>query len=91
MLPSENLNLPPTGTHPLNQSIRLVRLPTRLPHLGNDDVRIESPIHPRRKLEISIGVDVRLHAYQHVFLGVVEPVACTARANDALELNELFS
>ncbi len=86
MFPAKNLNLPAARTHPLDQPVHLVRLARRLPDLGDDHVGIEPTVAPRRELEVARLVEVRLDADEHVLLGVVEPVACSAGADDALEL-----
>lgn len=86
MFPSEDFDLATTGTHSLNEPIRLIGFATRLAHFRHDDVRIHAAVHPGRELEITIGVDVGFYADQHVLFSMVEPMARSAGANDALQL-----
>lgn len=86
MLPSKDLNLPAPRTHPLNESIYLIRLPARLPHLRHDHIGIQPAIYPGGELERAGFVDHGLYAHKHVFFGVVQPVACAACANHTLQL-----
>lgn len=86
MLPPKYLDLPPTGAHPLDQAIHLLGLPARLAHLGHDHVGVEAPVGPGGELEVARVVGDGLHPDEHVLFGVVEPVACAPRADDALKL-----
>lgn len=88
MTSPKNLNLPSTRTHPLNHPIHLLRLPTRLSHFRHDHVCVESFVHPGGEFEVAGGVDDSFDADEHVFFGVVQPVARTACSDDSLKLVE---
>jgi hypothetical protein len=62
---TEQLDLLTPRTHPLDQPVHLVRLPTRLPHLAHDHVAVQLLVYLR----------VSLDPHQAVLLRVVEPVA----------------
>ncbi|GIX62189.1 centrin-2, putative [Babesia caballi] len=73
---AENLELESARGHALDEAVDLVGLARGLAHLRHDDVAVQVPIYDR----------VALDADEAVLLGVVEPVASAASANDALKL-----
>ena len=86
MFPAKDLDLPPPRTHPLDETVHFIRLATSLAHFRDNDVRIKASVGPRRELEVPVFVDIGLDTHKHVLLGVIQPVACATRANNALQL-----
>lgn len=89
MLSSENLNLPPARTHPFDQPVHLIWFATRLAHLAHDNVSIKSPIRPGGENEVPRSICASFDTDKHVLFRVVEPVACSASADHALELLDI--
>jgi hypothetical protein len=86
VFPSENFDLAPTGTHSLDEPVHFIGFATRFAHFRYDDVRIQATIDPRGELEVAIDVVVGFQTNKHVFFRMIEPVARSSCANDALKL-----
>jgi len=68
VLPPKDLNLPSTRTHPLDQSVCFVGLPTGLSDLTDDYIHVKAAINPWRDLQASIRLELDTH--EHVFLSM---------------------
>lgn len=86
MLATEYFHLPSTRTHSLNQTISFIRFPTRLSNLRHNYIRVQTLIRPRREFQSTVRIRVRLHAHEHVFFGMVQPMSGTPCSDDTLEL-----
>jgi hypothetical protein len=86
VLSSKNLNLSPARAHSFDQPVHLIWFATRLAHLAHDNVSIESTVCPGGENEVPRSVSARFDTDKHVLFRVVEPVACSASADHALEL-----
>ena len=88
MLPSKYLDLSTAETHSLDHAVDFIGLPARLTNFGYNNVRVKTAIHPGRKLQIALIIRDSLDAHKHVLLSVIEPMASTPCANNALQLFE---
>jgi len=67
VLPTKNLYLSASRTHPLNYPVNFIRLPTRLADLTDDHVCVDASVDPRWPLEITRFIQDGLNPYEHVF------------------------
>ena len=71
MFPAKDLDLPPSGTHTLDQTVHFIGLTTRLAHFRHNDVRVEASVSPRRELEVPVFVYIGLDTHKHVLFGMI--------------------
>mmetsp|Transcript_44627 Transcript_44627/g.123679 ORF Transcript_44627/g.123679 Transcript_44627/m.123679 type:complete len:282 (-) Transcript_44627:1318-2163(-) len=78
--PAEQLQLQTVREHALYKIVYLVGLPGGLPNLADNDITIKVAIESR----------ITFDANKAVLLCMVNPMACSPRADDALELVRLY-
>jgi hypothetical protein len=77
--PTKQFQLPRSGREALDDAVDLVRFVRGRPHLGNDDVTVKA----------AVQLEVALLADEAGLLAVVEPVAGSTCADNALQLVRL--